>query len=138
MAPTQPFPSQAALESGAQATIVVAGGVVTTVTITTAGTGYKLRDQLSALASNIGGTGTGFVAQVAHFSSNQTPVWDGVHDDTPFFQKAFAQAQNTGQAVLVPDGCWISTLNSSRKASTHGWPQGLRRHLWVQYAGRHC
>jgi hypothetical protein len=46
--------------SGAKATIVVAGGVVTTVTITTVGSGYKVNDSLSAAAASIGGTGSGF------------------------------------------------------------------------------
>lgn len=48
--------------SGALATVVVAGGVVTTVTITTAGTNYLVGDSLSAAAANIGGTGSGFTA----------------------------------------------------------------------------
>lgn len=94
--------------SGAQATIIVAGGVVTTATITTAGSGYKLRDQLSAAAADIGGTGSGFIVQVSHFNANHSPVYDGVHDDSAAFKQAFAVAQNTGQAVLVPNGCWIS------------------------------
>ena len=46
--------------TGAVATIVVAGGAVTTVTITNAGSGYYLGNTLSCLASNIGGTGSGF------------------------------------------------------------------------------
>ena len=46
--------------TGAQATIVVAGGVVTTVTITAKGSGYKNNDVLSATAASIGGTGSGF------------------------------------------------------------------------------
>lgn len=99
--------------SGAQATIVVASGGVTTVTITTSGSGYKLRDSLSAAAADIGGTGSGFTVQVAHFSANRTPVYDGVHDDTVAFENAFAVAQNTGQAVMVPNGCWVApTANS--------------------------
>lgn len=106
--------------SGSVATIVVAGGAVTGVTITTAGTGYKLRDQLSALAANIGGTGTGFIAQVAHLSANQEPVYDGIHDDTAAFQFSFSVAQNTGQAVLVPNGCWVTTLNIPQGVSMVG------------------
>lgn len=46
--------------SGAQATVVVAGGAVTSVTITAGGSGYEIGDALSALAANIGGTGSGF------------------------------------------------------------------------------
>jgi len=51
--------------SGAKATIVVAGGAVTDVTITDAGTGYKAGDSLSASAANIGGGGSGFAIAVA-------------------------------------------------------------------------
>lgn len=46
--------------SGAQATVVVASSTVTSVTITTAGTGYSLADTgISATTANLGGTGTG-------------------------------------------------------------------------------
>lgn len=51
--------------TGAKATIVVSGGAVTTVTITTPGSGYLSTDTgLSAAAANIGGTGSGFSAPV--------------------------------------------------------------------------
>ena len=46
--------------NGALATIVVSGGAVTSVTITNPGKIYLNGDVLSALAANIGGTGTGF------------------------------------------------------------------------------
>lgn len=65
--------------SGATATITVAGNVVTTVTITGGGFGYLVYDQLTADASLIGGTGTGFSVQVATINSSFTPspnnVW---------------------------------------------------------------
>jgi hypothetical protein len=52
--------------TGAKATIVIAGGSVTTVTITAAGTGYTVGDSLTAPASSIGGTvTTPFSIQVA-------------------------------------------------------------------------
>jgi hypothetical protein len=46
--------------TSAQATIVVAGNVISTVTITAAGTGYSVGDLLSASSASLGGTGTGF------------------------------------------------------------------------------
>lgn len=106
--------------TGGVATIVVSGGAVTSVSITAQGSGYKLRDQLSAAAASIGGTGSGFIAQVAHFSANQLPVYDGVHDDTAAFKMAFAVAQNTGQGVLVPNGCWISSVSIPQGVSMVG------------------
>jgi hypothetical protein len=44
----------------AKATIGVAGGVVTTVTITARGAGYIVGNVLSATAASLGGTGAGF------------------------------------------------------------------------------
>jgi hypothetical protein len=54
---------------GAKATIVVAGGAVTTVTITAAGTGYTVGDSLTAPAASIGGTGSGFSVPIATIAS---------------------------------------------------------------------
>lgn len=46
--------------AGAQATIVVAAGAVTSVTVTAQGSGYIVGNTLSAAASSIGGSGSGF------------------------------------------------------------------------------
>jgi hypothetical protein len=51
--------------TGAQATIVVAGGKVTTVTMTGRGRGYIASNIMSANSTDIGGTGSGFVVPVA-------------------------------------------------------------------------
>lgn len=59
--------------TGAQATIVVAGNVVTTVTVTTVGNYYDAGDVLSATAASIGGTGSGFSVPVATTNGQFTP-----------------------------------------------------------------
>lgn len=46
--------------TGAAATIIVAGGIVTSVTLTDAGGGYTLNDTLSASSGDLGGSGSGF------------------------------------------------------------------------------
>lgn len=46
--------------TGAQATIVVTGGIVTQVTITAQGSNYLVGDVLSASNANLGGAGSGF------------------------------------------------------------------------------
>lgn len=51
--------------SGAQATVTVAGGGVTSVVLTNNGSGYTVADALSATAANLGGTGSGFSVPVA-------------------------------------------------------------------------
>jgi len=65
--------------SGAAATVVVSGGAVTTVTITGGGQYYSTNDILSANASSIGGTGSGFNVKVAsvdsQFTSNPNNLW---------------------------------------------------------------
>jgi len=51
--------------AGAKATIVVSGGAVTSVTVTTFGAGYQIGNTLSALNTSLGGTGAGFSIQVS-------------------------------------------------------------------------
>jgi hypothetical protein len=51
--------------AGGKATIVVSGGAVTSVTVTTFGAGYQVGNSLSALNTSLGGTGAGFSIAVA-------------------------------------------------------------------------
>jgi len=65
--------------SGAIADIVVAGGAVTSVTLDTGGNGYLVGDTLTAPASAIGGTGSGFSIKVATindgYSESNQHLW---------------------------------------------------------------
>ena len=64
--------------SSAQATVVVSGNSITSVTITAAGTGYTVGDLLSATAASIGGTGTGFSILVTAntvFTGGSNTLW---------------------------------------------------------------
>ena len=74
--------------TGAEATVIVSGNAVTTVTITTEGNSYLIGDTLSAASASIGGTGSGFSVKVAtvdsNFSANAQNLWqfDGFFDAT--------------------------------------------------------
>lgn len=70
--------------SGARATVVVSGGGVFSVTITTAGNGYVAGNVLSASAANIGTTGSGFTVTVATVSGNR-PVYNPVTSVQPLW-----------------------------------------------------
>jgi hypothetical protein len=51
--------------AGGKATIVISGGAVTSVTVTTFGAGYQVGNTLSAPNTSLGGTGAGFSIQVS-------------------------------------------------------------------------
>lgn len=59
---------------GAQGTVVVAAGAVSTVTVTNAGKNYTAADSLSATAASIGGTGSGFSVPVTSVFAGTTNV----------------------------------------------------------------
>jgi hypothetical protein len=82
--------------SGAKATVVVSGGSVTTVTVTTPGNGYVVGNTLSATAASIGGTGSGFSINVATiddgFTASDLNLWQ--------FDSSF-DAQGSGNQLLL-------------------------------------
>lgn len=67
--------------SGAQATIVVAGNAVTSVTITMTGAGYVVGDVLSASNANLGGAGSGFSVTVQTVAGWSVTTISGTHAD---------------------------------------------------------
>ena len=67
--------------SGATASIVVSGGGVTSVTLVNGGTGFVVGDTMSALAANIGGTGSGFSIPVATAGNTTGTTWLGDNYD---------------------------------------------------------
>ena len=82
--------------TGAQATVVVSGGAVTSVTITTSGNDYVVGDTLSAADANLGGGGgSGFsitVATITTFTSSNLNLWQ--------FDSIF-DAQGSGNQLLL-------------------------------------
>lgn len=86
--------------TGAVATVVVSGAAVTSVTITTPGTGYVVGNTLSASAANIGGTGSGFTVNVASIGGWSQLVITGV---TP---------QNLITITVHQQRCWYIEANT--------------------------
>jgi hypothetical protein len=81
--------------TGAKATIVVSGGAVTSVTITTIGNDYVVGNTLSASNTNLGGAGSGFsikVATITTFTANDLNLWQ--------FDSSF-DSQGSGNQLLI-------------------------------------
>jgi hypothetical protein len=55
--------------SGALATVTVVSGSITSVVITSGGSGYSIGETVTVLASNVGGTGSGFSASVTSLTT---------------------------------------------------------------------
>jgi hypothetical protein len=69
---------QTANGTGAVATVVVSSNKVTTVTITSGGTGYYYQGAVTFLASSIGGSGSGFTGTISGLSTyapNANTLW---------------------------------------------------------------
>lgn len=78
--------------NGAAATIVVAGGVVTSVSITNGGSLYSVGDSLSAANTSIGGTGSGFSVPVVTVANAGGTSWLGDNYDPVLFYGAMREA----------------------------------------------
>jgi hypothetical protein len=78
--------------NGAAATIVVSGGVVTSVNITNGGSLYSVGDVLSATNTDIGGTGTGFSFPVVTIANAAGTSWLGDNYDPVLFYGAMREA----------------------------------------------
>jgi hypothetical protein len=104
--------------SGAKATIVVSGGSVTSVTITTDGNYYCVGDVLTCPAASIGGTGSGWSITVATVDDLFTPspnhLWqfDSLYD-----------AQGAGaNFLLAHPGHNLSQIDSTVNTAVLGGP----------------
>ena len=78
--------------SGATATITVAGGVVSAVTLTNPGNFYAVGDSLTTASSNIGGTGSGFSVTVASVNNTAGTSWLGDNYDPVLFYGSMREA----------------------------------------------
>ena len=78
--------------SGALATITVAGGAVTAVTITDGGLQYGVANTLSAAAATIGGTGSGFSVPVASVTNAGGTSWLGDNFDPVLLYASLVEA----------------------------------------------
>ena len=78
--------------SGALATITVSGGAVTAVTITNGGVQYTAGGSLSALAADIGGTGSGFSVAISTVTNSDGRSWLGDNFDTVLLYGALVEA----------------------------------------------
>jgi hypothetical protein len=78
--------------SGAVATITVAGGVVTSVTLNEGGSFYLQGDILSATTANLGGTGSGFTITATTVNNPTGTSWLGDNYDPALFYGAMREA----------------------------------------------
>ena len=95
--------------SGAKATVVVSGGSVTTVTVTTPGNGYVVGNTLSATAASIGGTGSGFSIKVATindgFTESDLNLWQ--------FDASFDSQGSGNQLLLAHPGLNLAQIDQT-------------------------
>ena len=78
--------------SGATAKIVVSGGAVTSVSIQNPGVFYAVNDSLSAAASDIGGTGSGFAVTISVVANATGTSWLGDNFDLVLLNGSLVEA----------------------------------------------
>lgn len=78
--------------SGATATFVVAGGAVTSVTLSTGGCLYAVGDTLSVSNTNLGNAGSGFTIAVTAISNPTGTTWLGDNYDAALFYGTLVEA----------------------------------------------
>jgi hypothetical protein len=76
----------------AHATIVVASGAVTSVTLNNGGSLYAVGDILTTANTNIGGSGTGFSIPVTNVANTTGTSWLGDNYDPALFYGAMREA----------------------------------------------
>lgn len=106
--------------TGALATIIVAGGAVTSVTVTNQGKLYLNGDVLSALAANIGGTGTGFHITVSSLvQGSLRPVYNAISSIQPLW--------NDSDISTIVDLALEDAAIHSRDTELAGFAQGTSK-----------
>lgn len=108
--------------TGALATVVVSGAAVTSVTITNQGKLYLNGDVLSALAANIGGTGTGFHITVSSLVQGSIrPVYDAATSVQPLWN-------NDDISTIIDLALFDASINS-RDAELAGFAQNSTKSI---------
>ena len=89
--------------TGAIATIVVSGNAVTSVTLSSSGCEYAVNNTLSAAASSLGGSGSGFSIPVTAITNANGTSWLGDNFDTVLLYGALIEAYTymKGEADII-------------------------------------
>jgi len=105
--------------SGALATILVAGGYVSTVTITQGGSSYVVGDTISASVTNIGGTGTTFTGTVYSVSNSTGQTWLGDNFDSVLLYgslvEAYTYMKGEQDMMALYDGKYKEALGLAKR-----------------------